>query len=118
MAKNITLMGADYPQVPAVQLPQTGGGTATFYDIDIKTDDVTVNNHAVTKQSAAGAYYSQSEIDVSQSGYTPIACLIYEWSGIFANVVPYITSSNKLGFTSDVSQTFSKVGVRITYIKQ
>lgn len=34
MAKNITLMGADYPDVPAVQLPQTGGGTATFYDID------------------------------------------------------------------------------------
>lgn len=32
MAKNITLMGANYPQVPAVQLPQTGGGTATFYD--------------------------------------------------------------------------------------
>ena len=35
MAKNITLMGADYPQVPAVQLPQTGGGTATFYDIEV-----------------------------------------------------------------------------------
>lgn len=35
MAKNITLMGADYPDVPAVQLPQTGGGTATFYDIKV-----------------------------------------------------------------------------------
>lgn len=35
MAKNISLMGADYPDVPAVQLPQTGGGTATFYDIDV-----------------------------------------------------------------------------------
>lgn len=35
MAKNITLMGADYPDVPAVQLPQTGGGTATFYDINV-----------------------------------------------------------------------------------
>lgn len=34
MAKNISLLGADYPNVPAVQLPQTGGGTATFYDID------------------------------------------------------------------------------------
>lgn len=38
MAKNITLMGADYPQVPAVQLPQTGGGTATFYDINVVDD--------------------------------------------------------------------------------
>ena len=35
MAKNITLLGADYPDVPAVQLPQTGGGTATFYDIAV-----------------------------------------------------------------------------------
>ena len=33
MAKNISLLGADYPDVPAVQLPQTGGGTATFYDL-------------------------------------------------------------------------------------
>ena len=38
MAKNITLMGADYPQVPAVQLPQTGGGTATYYDINVVDD--------------------------------------------------------------------------------
>lgn len=37
MAKNITLMGADYPGVPAVQLPQTGGGTATFYTSETKT---------------------------------------------------------------------------------
>lgn len=35
MAKNISLMGADYPDVPAVQLPKTGGGTATFYDINV-----------------------------------------------------------------------------------
>ena len=32
MAKNITLMGANYQDVPAVDLPQTGGGTARFVD--------------------------------------------------------------------------------------
>ena len=32
MAQNITLMGANYTAVPAVQLPKTGGGTATFVD--------------------------------------------------------------------------------------
>ncbi len=32
MAQNITLLGASYPDVPAVQLPKTGGGTATFID--------------------------------------------------------------------------------------
>ena len=37
MAKNISLLGAQYPDVPGVTLPQTGGGTATFWDIDDTT---------------------------------------------------------------------------------
>ena len=37
MAKNISLLGADYPDVPAVVLPQTGGGTATFTDTSATT---------------------------------------------------------------------------------
>ncbi len=32
MAQNITLMGASYSDVPAVELPKTGGGTALFAD--------------------------------------------------------------------------------------
>ena len=32
MAQNITLLGASYNDVPAVELPKTGGGTATFID--------------------------------------------------------------------------------------
>ena len=31
MPTNITLQGADYPDVPSVILPQTGGGTAEFW---------------------------------------------------------------------------------------
>lgn len=37
MAKNITLMGASYTDVPAVNLPQTGGGTARFTDASVTT---------------------------------------------------------------------------------
>ena len=33
MAQNITLMGASYSAVPAVTLPKTGGGTASFTDV-------------------------------------------------------------------------------------
>ena len=33
MAQNITLMGANYSAVPAVNLPKTGGGTARFTDV-------------------------------------------------------------------------------------
>lgn len=37
MAQNITLLGASYSAVPAVQLPKTGGGTATFTDVTDRT---------------------------------------------------------------------------------
>lgn len=37
MAQNITLLGASYPDVPAVTLPKTGGGTATFTDVSDST---------------------------------------------------------------------------------
>lgn len=37
MSKNISLMGANYPDVPAVTLPQTGGGSATFNDVSDTT---------------------------------------------------------------------------------
>lgn len=32
MAQNISLLGAQYNAVPAIELPKTGGGTATFVD--------------------------------------------------------------------------------------
>ena len=37
MAQNITLLGASYSDVPAVELPKTGGGTASFIDISDST---------------------------------------------------------------------------------
>ena len=37
MAQNVTLMGASYSAVPAVTLPKTGGGTATFTDVSDTT---------------------------------------------------------------------------------
>ena len=37
MAQNITIMGASYTDVPGVQLPKTGGGTALFSDASVTT---------------------------------------------------------------------------------
>ena len=53
MAQNITLMGASYSAVPAVQLPKTGGGTATF-------TDVTPTN-AVESDVASGKVFFKSD---------------------------------------------------------
>jgi hypothetical protein len=52
MAQNITLLGASYSAVPAVQLPKTGGGTATFTDVTDTT--------AAAADVASGKYFYTS----------------------------------------------------------
>ena len=49
MAQNITLMGASYSDVPAVTLPKTGGGTASFTDVTDTT--------AAAADVASGKYF-------------------------------------------------------------
>ena len=49
MAQNITLLGASYSNVPAVNLPKTGGGTATFTDVTDTT--------AAAGDVASGKYF-------------------------------------------------------------
>ena len=52
MAQNITLQGATYSAVPAVELPKQGGGTATFTDVTDTT--------AAAADVAAGKYFYTS----------------------------------------------------------
>ena len=52
MAQNITLLGASYSAVPAVQLPKTGGGTALFHDVTDTT--------AAASDVASGKYFYTS----------------------------------------------------------
>lgn len=49
MAQNITLLGASYSDVPAVTLPKTGGGTASFTDVSDTT--------AAASDVASGKYF-------------------------------------------------------------
>ena len=49
MSQAITLLGASYTNVPAVQLPKTGGGTATFTDVTDTT--------ATASDVASGKYF-------------------------------------------------------------
>lgn len=49
MAQNITLLGASYSDVPAVDLPKTGGGTARFTDVTDTT--------ATASDVAVGTYF-------------------------------------------------------------
>ncbi len=57
MPQNITIAGASYSGVPAVQLPKTGGGTATFTD----TSDATAGAGDI--RSGKTAYAGGSRIN-------------------------------------------------------
>lgn len=80
MAKNISLLGADYPGVPAVQLPQTGGGTATFYDISDVLITEEKQNNQITWNSASDPY-EENYVSIAKQGYTPIGIVGYNITG-------------------------------------
>ena len=108
MAQNITIMGASYSDVPAVQLPKTGGGTARFDDASVTTataSDVAsgkvflASDGTITTGTASGgggeSNYVHGEfntgstagavitinIPYSGSGY-PIAAMVYVKGGV------------------------------------
>lgn len=51
MAQNVTLLGADYPDVPSVILPKTGGGNAEFTDTSISDNAASASDIALGKKA-------------------------------------------------------------------
>ena len=71
MAKNITLMGANYPDVPAVRLPKTGGGTAQFIDADdIQAEIGDLANLSTTAKNNLVAAINEARLTASIKSYT------------------------------------------------
>lgn len=72
---NITLMGASYTDVPAVTLPQTGGGTVTFYENSGGSPSAT--QHSIyfefsdSTNTTITAYYDDSFISSAITATTP-----------------------------------------------
>lgn len=70
---NITLLGASYTDVPAVDLPQTGGGTVRFYESGGGTGAVSVVD---TPDSHGGTVRTITALDISDT--TAIASVVQQ----------------------------------------
>lgn len=110
---NITLLGASFSNVPAVDLPSTGGGTARFYEVD-GTQTVTANGvYDVTTDASVvvnvsggsgasnfveGTFTTPStaggetvSIPYQGSGY-PIMCVVVVDGGAYVSGTTWYTS--------------------------
>ena len=79
MAQNVSLLGANYPDVPAVVLPKTGGGSATFID-----------PNEITAQSKLATPSFSQQIIRPDSGFDYL-------SQVTVSAIPYTETDNAAG---------------------
>lgn len=85
MGQNVTIAGASYPDVPALDVPKTGGGTARFVDTADDTVTPATLKSGVTAHDASGAKITGTldttppeESDINFWDYE--GTLLYSWT--------------------------------------
>lgn len=85
MGQNVTIAGASYPDVPALDVPKTGGGTARFVDTADDTVTPAALKSGVTAHDASGAKITGTldttppeESDINFWDYD--GTLLYAWT--------------------------------------
>ena len=114
MSKDVTLMGASYADVPAVVLPQTGGGSATFYEVSDTT--------AAAADVASGKYFYAADGTrtlgtASGGGLEYIGSLYSDTIKLsdtgFASWTPSTTATDIVAAGSVCAQTFTATDVHL-----
>lgn len=73
MAQNVTIAGASYADVPAINVPKTGGGIATFLDIEETVITVNLASFNSLPQTVNDAAITADHVPVLCELGTPIA---------------------------------------------
>ena len=125
MAKNISLLGADYPDVPAVVLPKTGGGTAKFVDEDDMQDLFIVESKNISGASCSANTVTDVTKDVTNSGYNAIGVVGFCINGgghYISTVSCYVNSTTsvkcRLMNRDSAAHSFDSIDVSVLYKKQ
>ena len=98
MAQNVTIAGASYPDVPSIEVPKTGGGTAQFFD----TTSVT----AAAADVASGKYF------MTAAGVLTEGALDLANYALVADELIKVSMGSQTGTGSSV--TWSKSNAKIT----
>lgn len=117
MAQNVTILGANYSAVPAIELPKTGGGTARFDDASVTTavaSDVAsgkiflaANGTITTGTNSGGG--GGGNVWQDQQGYVHLD----DQPGSSVNVVPLSVTSNGT-YTAQAGEAYSPVTVNVS----
>ena len=96
MAQDVTIAGASYSDVPSIEVPKTGGGTAEFYDVSDTTAEASdvaegkvffSSNGTITIGTAAGVL----EMTILSYGHSTWADFIAAYS---TNTIVYCRASS------------------------
>lgn len=109
MSQNISLWGATYSDVPAIEVPKSGGGMASFTDVTDTT--------AVASDVAQGKYFYLATGEKAQGTYQGV--VIPDGDNIgYGNYVPAIVGQAIVGLSLVGEQTQPIVGTALAGLTQ